>query len=366
MLAQTLKYKPISFNRYFYRPSLRFSLSLLLLLALSYPSLLRAQVLNCTGSACPPEILNNIDSLGDTLKINYGRQLASTFSRAHAISNVALLPHIADVSLGLFTVGIELSAGLDKSSFDLEGGSSSGIEQADFKGTFSQGLTYGGLNLGLLSTFLGMESDVLDSIDVYFGLTNAEINYPLGHGFDSLEYNFNTLYLGLRYQLIEDFGIFIAGWQGLSFHIGRIISKTNIKLEDEDDDPDERFKIAGFNWQAANEIELKSEADTTIMELNTGFKILFLSISLGAGIAYHFAETNVNFSRSGNLYSSDTELDAVLNAEFENRSGLEAYRTYYMKMGIEFGLIPFTSIGVEGVYHSKDLYSIGLGTRVNI
>ena len=224
MFTRTQKHRSKSF--------FRLSLSLFIGLAFACPSIseLRAQTLSCSGSACPAEILNNIDSLGNLLEINYGRRLADSFSSAHAISNVALIPHIADVSLGIFTLGVELSASFNKNDIESEGNTgASSIENPDFKGIYAQGLTYGGLNLGILSTFLGWGSNILDPIDLYYGQIKSEINASLGQDFDSLEYNFDTLYLGLRYQLIGSLGIFVAGWQGLSLHLGRIVSKTKYR-----------------------------------------------------------------------------------------------------------------------------------------
>ena len=351
----------ISYKNYF-----RYSFTLLLLIFLLYPSALTAQALTCTGTLCPASIVDDIDALGDLLKKNYGRDLARGFGRAHTISNIALTPQISNLKLGIFTLGAQLGMGREKEETEFEDtAAGSNIKKPDFNGFFAQYFVYGGVNLGFIFSLL-TSSDILDSIDIYYGSGDVKINHPVSISIDTLEYTARSTYYGIRYQLINPIGIFIVGWQGLSLHVGRVASKGSIKLEDEDDDPDERFGIGDFNWKAENEIEFTTSAKTSIIELKTAFQVLFLYASIGAGLAYNTIDTRFTFNRSGNLYTGSSQIDALLTADFTNRYDTQVSRMYYGRMGLEFSFIPLTRLGLEYIYNSDELSAFSIGVRIDI
>ena len=336
-----------------------------LLPVIFFPSNLKAQALSCTGTDCPPVITNDLNDLGSLLQRDYGLQLARNFNRAHTLSNLGLIPQISEINVGLFTLGMQVNAGLGGTKAEI--GSTdigSSIEKPNFNGFFTQGMVYGALSLSVFS-FL---SDLFEPIDIYYANTNIKkLNLsPLSSSFDSLQYASNVTYFGFRYQIIDAIGAFFLEWQGLSLHVGRVSSKGRIIIQDEDEDEMERFRIANFDWKAENKVGLRSEGKSTIVELNTAFRVLLLNLSIGAGIAYNTIDSRVAFSRNGPLYLSGTQLNAILNIAFNSRHDTFVSRVDYLKGGVEFTLIPFTRIGLEYTYRDKENQSLSWGTRITL
>ncbi len=328
------------------------------------PSLfpLQAQTVDCQGAACPPTALLN--SVRDSFEQEYGLSLADSFANAHAIANVGAIPYIGGISLNFVTVGAQLNAGIEKS----EKMDFSNLTGAELGGVVPVALIYGGVNLGILKVLPGLnELEALKDIDVYVGKLKIGTSYSDVADIDRVKTENDTLYLGIRYQMVDPISIpILLTWQGISIQYGYVTSSLDITVEDEDDSSSERLGIPGFEWLGENKIVLDSEVNSHVIGINTGFRLLFfLSLTVGGGFSYHSGETNVDISREGNLYLTDTEVDARLRVAVNNKDELETYRLKFYKAGLEFN-IPFLRFGVEGTVVKNSLYSVSVGTRIDI
>ena len=358
------KSKSITLKGCFFYVSLFISFILSIILS-SYS--LHAQSVSCTGAACPPSA--SLDAVGQTIAGDYLRKLADGFTSAHAIANLGAIPYIGGVSLGLFTVGGQAAIGLNRSkSEDL-----SNLTDAEVGGIIPIALFYGGMNLKLLKLIPAFSSlDFLNKTDIYFGQLNLKLNQSDIAKIDSLRSDLDATHIGVRYLVIENVSIpFLLTLQGLSLQFSYIQSSFKLKLEeDDDDDPYKRLNVpAGgveLGWLGENKLTVKSKAKSYAFSVNTGIRFLFFfSLTMGAGVAYHFSESEVRLERSGYLYLMSARQDANLTVDYTNRDGLESYKTFFYKMGFEFN-IPFVRIGVEGTVIEKDLYGVSLGTRIDI
>ncbi len=346
-----------------------------LLLCALFASPLHAQTssrLLCTinniTAVCPTTGL--ADNLGDFTELfeDYTGDLADSFVEAHTIGNLTIMPQVAGMRLNLLTVGGQLSMGwVKRQDQQLSTESGESLENLTSGGLNPQLLFYTGVNIGTLFSLITLGSDVLDNIDLYFGVFTLEFNYTDLLGVDIIEFENKITYLGLRYQLIDSIGLAIlAEWLGLSIRGSYINSESNVRLEEEDAEDSNSYMVAGLAWRGFSELIVDSRMQTGAFEINTGLRVLyFLTFTMSYGIAYHLGRTSVLFYREGDIYLNDAQLPGSLIAEVSSKSHLKQWSYHYTKAGVEMNF-PFTRIGAELSFKEDGFLGVSLALRLDI
>lgn len=346
-------------------------IGVILFFPIAVNSLGAQQVLRCEGNPCvlldAGGLTDQLNKLGKVFTQQYSSGFVDGFADAHAMSSIGLQPYIGELSLDSFTLGVKVAAGLDKNSGeDPDTDGTVSAKKIGISGTMLQAFGYGGINLGFLFGFFGAKGDFLDRTDVFIGKLSIKAALEVVPSVEPLKFVSDTSHVSVRYLLIKGAGsAFLARWAGLSFGISYVDSATFVKITKKDKEDSSEFQLGPFLWRGETFLELDSRQHSYSFELNTAFRALYLlTITTGGGIAYNTGRARINFSRDGRLYMDTTDLGVRIIGAFSFVDYLPEVRYYYYRVGTEINL-PFTRIGLEVNYVSKDLYGVSLGTRLS-
>ncbi|MCB1306893.1 MAG: hypothetical protein KDK30_01875 [Leptospiraceae bacterium] len=280
----------------------------------------------CYGAGCNvlPLSQTDLNSMLLSTKVQYADPLARDMSEATAVANIPTVP-LGSITMNGFSVGAGADATYkpeeDVTVYIPNVGTISDLKTVGFG---VNGRFQGGLNLGQILD-AGRDNDPFSASRFEVWLSGLEKK----HEETELD-TYNTLQgkyalpptyrasvysraLDVRYHIFEEKGSVWLGWSGLSVLTGvhsmrqdlyyrRIDSKARINLVDN----------VNLLWDGIDIAEMRSRFDTYPLELQTGFRLLYvLGINLGGGMAWHKGSTNFQLTRTGLVYPESDLLSII-------------------------------------------------------
>ena len=326
----------------------------------------------CQGEDCPfgrSTSSQNINDLLLEVPSLYSQIASKNFSNAHAIANVTATPAIGDLKISnTLTIGGSLQGGYDGEETVDADVESFNLESIRLDGIIGHGLGYIGINFAVFDVY----KDLLKNIDLYFGMGSIQYAGFIPQSTDTntrIGYLGESFYVGLRYKLIDASSQGYVAYSGLSFHTGYIDSRSGAVIE-KADTPDDDVELLDYDWDGVNELQIDSKIETIIFELNTGFKLLFLRLNVGGGIAFSDGETRLSILRRGALSNvvdgTNMDIDANVTIRVLNTNELENDSFIYTRYGIEIAPSSSLRFGLEYIVKNLNSKAIHAGARIEL
>ena len=312
------------------------------------------------GTATSKSLYAQATDFENAINTEYLQAVTESFSNGHAATNAGSVPYIGQTRVGLVTAGIQLQQGVrtqveeDLTSTALNIDNITTPTKYLMSGVGYVGINFGNIlkPLGLFSVLLGIPPFLaLDKFDIILGRSTNSFTF-LGTAF-----GFETSYAGIRYGIYDGLTLpFIGGWKGISLTLGSTNSK--IKYDEETLDANTLTHNSTDHTASLSKYELESELKSTVIELNTGFEIIWFNATLGFGTLLNSGETKLRYTRTGGA----TEADNVdITSTVEPSSS-----TSYSKIGIEFPIFLFTRFGAEALVVSNAAAAYNMSIRFSL